>query len=241
MPRSRTFKIIHMFYLLVIAVLGTLLFVERQSQPTTPSNSDISEQISTLQEEFDGRFNDLYSHIDSQLEATREQLARHQDETAVSRTAPPASTQNPPVDSITANQETPVESAPVPLTASDYARLGSAMVDDFEARQAQFEIQSVDPDWAYPSTNRVRELFNQDDYLRQLHLTDIECRSNLCQIDIDVADPQSINPARLLQALNQVNDNDYGFSYRLQSQPQEHSYRVLLQRIETDEENEDAD
>ena len=241
MPRSRTFKIIHMFYLLVIAVLATLLFVERQSQPTTPSNSDISEQISTLQEEFDHRFDDLYSHIDSQLEATREQLARHQEESAESRTAPPASTQNPPVDSIAEDEDAPVETPAVPLTTRDYARLGSAMVDDFDARQAQFEIQSVDPDWAYPSANRVRELFNQDDYLRQLHLTDIECRSNLCQIDIDVVDPQSINPARLLQALYQVNDNDYSFSYRLQSRPQESSYRVLLQRIETDEESEDAD
>lgn len=239
MSRSRTFKIIHTFYLLVIAVLGTLLIVEHQNQSATPSNSELSEQIASMNETLDSRIDNLYRHIDLQLEATRNEIAAQREDTQQSHTVPPASAQNPPVDSIVTNDSTAEEAASPGLNSDDYARLGSAILDNFEARQADFEMQSVDPEWAYPSNDRIQEVFRENEYLRQLHLADIECRSSICKVEISVSDPQSINPARLLQAINQVNDN--GYKYHLSSRPFEHSYQVLLQRAEESNENEETD
>lgn len=239
MRRSRTFKLVHTFYLLVIAVLGTLLIVEHQSQPAMPSNSELSEQIASMNETLDSRIDNLYRHIDLQLEATRNEIAAQREDAQQSHTVPPASAQNPPIDSIVANDSAAEEAALPGLNSDDYARLGSAILDNFEARQADFDMQSVDPDWAYPSHDRIQEVFRENDYLRQLHLADIECRSSICKVEISVSDPQSINPARLLQAINQVNDN--GYKYHLTSRPFEHSYQVLLQRAEENYESEETD
>ena len=239
MPRSRTFKLVHTFYLLVIAVLITLLFVEHQSEPAETSNSELSEQIASMNETLDSRIDNLYRHIDLKLEATRTELAAQRAVSQPSHTAPPASTHNPPVDSIVPSDPDAEETSSSGLGSTDYARMGSAILDDFEARHAEFEMQSVDPDWAYPSYDRLQELFSQDDYLRQLHLADIECRSSICKVDISVSDPQSINPVRLLQALNQINDDAY--QYRLISRPFEHSYQVLLQRTEEADDGEETD
>lgn len=245
MPRSRTMKFFHTFYLLVIAVLATLLFVERQSQTTTPSNAELSEQIENLQSQFETRFTALSDTMEDQLRDAVAQLAEQQDNYEYRR-SPPSSAEQPPLDRLQ-DTETPTVTTPESdtlsevepqrpeLTSGDYARLGSAIADDFNARQEAFEMQSVDPDWAYPTREQIQQLFYDDAYLRQLHVSDIECRSRLCRIDLSEADPSLINPARLLQALNQLNDDFEDGHYQLISQPQEFGYRIYVEHVKAPE------
>lgn len=232
MPRSRTMKFFHTFYLLAIAVLGTLLFVERQNQSLSESNNELSAQITQLHEHLDNRLNEFSTHIDEQFNALEARMPTSSEAPASSQTAAPSSAQNPPIDRLPSSQHSSQPEPSDPLTSDDYARLGSAFVDDFDARQAEFDIQSVDPEWAYPSSNRIHELFNQHRYLNQLQLTSVECRSSICQVDIDMTAPQTIDPARMLRALNQVNDNSYDYEYRLLSKALEQQYRFLVLRVD---------
>ncbi|MCC5878511.1 MAG: hypothetical protein JJU03_01245 [Idiomarina sp.] len=241
MPRSRTFKIFHTFYLLVIAVLLTLIFVERQKQSDDPSTRALSEQLESTQESLTTRVRDLSEQMDSRFAALEERLPPPHEQDQPRRTAPPASSQNPPVDSIHEPQESADEPAQPPMSSGDYARLGSAMVDDFEARKNEFDMQSVDPDWANPTLDLIRAQFSDNHYLSELHLADMECRSSICQIDIDTAEPEAINPARLLQGLNGMNDNDQGLVYRLMSRPLDTTYRVLVLRSSEPERDSDSE
>lgn len=230
MPRSRTFKIFHTLYLLVIAVLLTLLFVERQQQPDEPSTSALAEHIENTQEALATQVRNLSQQMDTRFAALEERLPPPHQQDEPRRTAPPASTQNPPVDSISESRDSTPAPALEEMSSGDYARLGSAMVDDFDARQREFDMQSVDPDWADATSALIRERFSEDDYLNDMQLVAIECRSSICQVDIGVSDPASINPARLLQALHGINESEQNLVYQLTSHPSGNTHRVLVLR-----------
>lgn len=250
MPRSKAAKFIHMFYLLVIATLVTLLFVERQEQGSEPELAAVSEQITQLQLSFEQRLNAFEQTVNTQLEQTNQAVASSTDESRIS-TAPPSSTLNPPINQRlneptgnenTANEpidETEAETRRAPNSprsntaaqADLHATLSAGLLDDFEQKETQFSMQSVDPDWAYPTRDRIREQFNDNDYLSTLSLREIECRSSLCRIDLDVRSTETINRARLLTALNQINQNEDGHRYALRSSAQQTTYRILVERV----------
>lgn len=240
MPRPRSSRFIHTFYLLVIAILGTLLFVERQERTADSEHLSVSEQLSQLQHDFEQRLNDFEKNIADQLEQAEQRMEESSTESMGQGlvTAPPASTQNPPISQRVEQQDsengdrTPDDSANANTRADLHASISAGLLDDFAQKESQFSIQSVDPDWAYPTRDLIREQFNEDDYLKTLHLRDIECRSSLCQVDLDVLDTSTINPARLMMALNQINQNEYDYRYVLRSSAQENSYRVLVERAD---------
>lgn len=245
MPRPRTMKFLHTFYLVLIAVLVTLLVVERQDQHDNMAASGqvFTEQLEVMQLALAESMNDLQENLQAELSEVRASLERvTQHEADYPRTRP-ASAEQPPLDRLPGSDITGDEqnidhaqsnqvTEQSPLTSRDYARLGAAITDDFNARHELFEMQSVDPDWAYPTRERIESLFYQHDYLRELPLIDVDCRSSICRIDLSEPEPLTVNPARLLQALSGLNTNPENEQYQLISQPQEFGYRIYIERVD---------
>lgn len=250
MQRSRIMKFFHTFYLVIIAILVTLLVVERQNQHDNNASIHhaLNEQLETMQLALAESFSDLQDTLQAEFNDIRGALdGIAQDEDDYPRTRP-ASAEQPPLNRVTpaaatdnnlnaqndaSQAETRQATEQPALTSRDYARLGAAITDNFNTRHELFELQSVDPDWAYPTRESIENLFYQHDYLRELQLIDVECRSSICRVDLSESDPDTVNPARLLQALNALNDDLVNEHYQFNSQPQDFGYRVYIQRLDS--------
>lgn len=231
MQRKRTMKVFHTLYLVVIAILLTLLFVERQGQRSSPEQQVLSEQVEALQVELLESVSALRTTMQTQFTELNTALERVSEADETYPRSLPASAQQPPLNRLQ-NESEPADLAEPPLTSSDYARLGAAVSDSFSARQDLFDMQSVDPDWAYPTRERIENLFYEHAYLRDMQLIEVECRSSICRIDLSAQDANAINPARLLQALNQLNSDRDSGHFTLNSQPQDFGYRVYVQKVD---------
>ena len=250
MPRLRTNKLFHTIYLVIIAVLVTLLVVERQDRHDTfpLSQQAWQEERERAQRALEETLNDLQDSLEADLAAIRgsvERLTPADD--AYPRTRP-ASAEQPPLNALSENgtpdiatgddqpadhaNNNPVNqgAAPHPRDDTDAAHLNAADTDNFNTRRELFELQSVDPDWAYPTRERIERLFAQDAYLRKLQLIEVDCRSRICRIDLGESDPLAIDPARLLQALSGLNEDSEPAQFQLSSQPQEFGHRIYIER-----------
>lgn len=248
MQRKRTMQFFHTFYLVIIAILMTLLFVERQSQTTVTSHAEfqaqLSDQLANVEQELSAALSALHETVETQLNDLNTSIERDSDIANTYTRALPASAQQPPLDRLQSEPaDTPEPTTPEPdsltntqnqppLTSTDFARLGAAINDSFNTQHERFEMQSVDPDWAYPTRERIETLFYQHDYLRDLQLLEVECRSTLCRVDLSASHPHAINPARLLQALNELNSDIATGHVQLNSQPQDFGYRVYIQQTD---------
>lgn len=247
MPRLRTNKLFHTIYLVIIAVLVTLLVVERQvnRDTITLSQQAWQEQQESAQRALEETLNDLQDSLEADLAAIRgsvERLTPADD--AYPRTRP-ASAEQPPLNTLSENGTPDIATnegqpanpnrvsqgaAPHPRDDTDAAHLNAADTDNFNTRRELFELQSVDPDWAYPTRERIERLFAQDAYLRKLQLIEVDCRSSICRIDLGESDLLAIDPARLLQALSGLNEDSEPAQFQLSSQPQEFGHRIYIER-----------
>lgn len=240
MPRSRTAKFMHMFYILVIAVLLTLLFVERQQHTAPLTREELSTELERQQDVLNAHIERLHSQTEQQFTELATRFERQQQPASITSSAP-ASSQNPPVNQL----ETPTEAAADTSTRSmqsvDYAQLGAAMTNDFDARQREFSMQSVDPDWADPSRALIRDALATSPATQALSIAGLECRSSICQLDVSQQNPDSLQPAQILQALQTINQNEQGLRYQFAGQPLDDSYRVLVIRSQSSAEANDTD
>ncbi|RUO30901.1 hypothetical protein CWE12_06595 [Aliidiomarina sedimenti] len=228
MRRSRS--VFHLLYLIVIAVLLTLLYVERYEDTETTSDTDQQANVSaTREDDYQAQHHALVDQLETlettlldQLSALQQQLTRLEDATG---NRAPGSTET--------TEQTPAAGSPQQPVTVD-----TTMLDDFASHQQRFDIQSVDPDWAYRTRERIVELFADDPALKHYQLNDIECRTTLCQVDIRDRRPTNENnieaslqnPEHLRQALDLVNNNDHGLHYLIRMDSNNGRYRVLLER-----------
>lgn len=232
MRRSRS--LVHTLYLLIIAVLATLLYVERSIDRTIESEPSITPQADTgLTEHADERRQQhaaLQERLDYLEASLLDQLANLQNQVSQLN-------QDTDVDSIDGNAS--ADEAIGMVSADAPATLDTTMLDDFAAHQQRFDIQSVDPDWAYRTRERIVELFRTDGELRaRYRLDDIECRTTLCQVDIseqtDVASLESTehDPTFLRQAMSKINTNEHGLRYLIRTDHNNRDHRVLVERLD---------
>ncbi|RUO33661.1 hypothetical protein [Aliidiomarina soli] len=226
----RTRSVFHLLYLIVIAVLLTLLYVERYEGNETTSDTDQQTNLNaTREDDYQAQHQALMEQLETlettlldQLSSLQQQLTRLEDaaDSGVS-------------DATESTGQVPDRDQP-----QQPATVDTSMLDDFDSHQQRFDIQSVDPDWAYHTRERIVELFADDPALKHYQLNDIECRTTLCRVDIsdrrqtNESDTEAglQNPDHLRQALELVNNNDHGLHYLIRMDSNNGRYRVLLER-----------
>lgn len=174
----------HTFYLIIIAVLATLLYIEHSNQSDTAQTDErqlaFSDEVQASLHDLSQRVAELQTevanlHNSNQQEQSSYQIQYHsEDEMSPDQpqVAPVVSTRGLPSD----------------LSQHQLSR--------------RIENESTDPDWSYQQEDLIRELFISDDYLQSLQLNDVRCRSTLCELQIQETDSQQpINTGRLHQQL----------------------------------------
>lgn len=195
----------HTFYLVIIAVLATLLYVEHSKQPDTAPPQAV--QQTETSEEIQASLNDLSQRLaDLQTQVERQSTTEHQ--------SPPSSYQ--------------VSSQPASDGTQAQQNIDSQVSLSQNQLRRRLESESIDPDWSYQQEDNIRELFAQDQYLQNLQLNDLRCRRTLCELQIQELDNQQpINNLYLHQA---IIDADWMPHERLLSFQQEDSSYLYIFR-----------
>lgn len=223
MKRTRT--AMHMFYLLVIAILITLLYVERRDgiELVLPDTSDTNQPQDDLTERLEQQYQ-LLVRIDQRLTELESAPGQTEQQNHVQLTMDRASES-------TGNMPDP-ESQPTPPQNPEERLVRNAMQgfnpDLIGQRQRQtFEQEETDPEWAYQAEEAIRETFASDDYLRQLQYQSIECRTSLCRILINDDIVGGLNNPAIMYALNNIENLDTRVSV---SVTQDEVMELYLQR-----------
>lgn len=217
MKRTRT--AMHMIYLLIIAVLLTLLYVERRDSlnliipddenVTHPEYDGLSEQLT---EQYQ-----LLTQIEERL-STLELSSRQNDIHNYTQVS---------VDN-SAEAETLPSAQDIALADNPLATRRNFNPDLIGQSQRQtFEAEETDPEWAYLAEDAIRDAFATDDYLRELQYQSIECRSTLCRIMISNDMVGGLNTPAIMYSLNNIETLDTRVSVAVN---QEDIMELYLQR-----------
>ncbi|RUO26985.1 hypothetical protein CWE09_09910 [Aliidiomarina minuta] len=168
----------HTFYLVIIAVLATLLYVEHNKQSDTAQAEEVQAMLSHINHQVA----ELQTQVESLQDAgnqqpqTGYQIQYHSEDTSLPN-------QNHQVSPIVSSRALPVDLSHTQL-------------------RRRVENENADPDWSYQQEDNIRDLFIEDEHLQSLQLNEVRCRSSLCELQIQQTDPQQpVDTTRLHQQL----------------------------------------
>lgn len=188
---KRTRSLFHTFYLIVIAVLATLLYLERDEQPD-PVIATLVDSQNALQQELTVIQSTLHDAQQSHSEQLDQLMVQVSQLTRAPSNVRPHSNAT----------ETTESDSTASATNQPVALVSSPLSNEFALLKQQFNMQSVDPDWAYATRELLLNRVESSALLGRHTLSDIECRSTLCRIELSLDTDEQINSQQLAAHLS---------------------------------------
>ncbi|MGX5915291.1 hypothetical protein ACR0ST_11210 [Aliidiomarina sp. Khilg15.8] len=225
-------KFMHLFYIVIIAVMGILLYTQQPQEFNSTVTADrqseqpaIDAEPSAEASEPDESSDNTLRELEAEIEHLRTLLTTQEDQAEISR------------QDERANQQSAASARILDTSDFDDDAVLAQMNAQRDSILKRLEEEERDTEWAYQTETTISDLFYTEADLSNAELMEVECRATVCKVVVFTEDPRLwATPGLLTSAIRDNANLDRAFT-GLRTYQDSNTMRLLIDKGQNSTDN----